>query len=154
MFDILKFAGGHLAASSLHQYLWLYVFNIGDFFQSFDACERVRDLTRTRLQPCSVRRVFDCLCDLETGLFNLLEAFFDRYTFFEADEDSAGRHRRCTARLRGVDGSDLGGQNWGLAVSRFSPEHLNQAPTLANRSDGIIGRWYARVLPVECVVAG
>ena len=28
MFDILKFAGGHLAASSLHQRLWLYVFNI------------------------------------------------------------------------------------------------------------------------------
>jgi hypothetical protein len=28
MLDILKFAGGHLAVSSLHQRLWLYVFNI------------------------------------------------------------------------------------------------------------------------------
>lgn len=154
MLNILKFVVGHLAASSLHQHLWLYVFNIGDLFQSFDAREPVRDLTRTRLQPCRMWGVFDRLRDLETGLLNLLEALFDWYTFFEADEDSPGRDRRCTARLHGVDGSDLGGQTRALALIRFSPEHFNQASPFAYGSDGIFGRWYVRVLPMECVVVG
>jgi hypothetical protein len=154
MLDILKSVVAHLAASPLRQHLWLDVFNIGDLFQSFDARERVRDLTRACLQPCGVRRVFDGLCYLETGLLNLLEAFFDRYAFFESDEDSPGRDRRCTTRLHGVDRSDLGWQNPVLALICFPTEYLNQGSTLAHRGDGIFRRWYARVLPMECVVVG